>query len=365
MSRVYNFSAGPAALPEAVLLKVQQSLLDWQGRGVSVMELSHRSDDFLAIASEAEENLRQLMSIPDNYKILFLQGGATGQFAAVPNNLLGKTGIADYVEAGHWSKKSIIEAQRYGDIRIIASNGASGRIAYPDPKKWRLSDQADYVHYVSNETVDGLQLHQLPDTGDIPCIVDISSCILSEPIDVNHFGLLYAGAQKNLGPAGMVVVIVRQDLLDQSLGGCPTLNHYKSQAKAGSMLNTPPTFAWYLAGMVFKWVKEQGGVKVMAEINRRKAAKLYAAIDQSALCTCHVKPESRSIMNVVFKLPDEAMTARFLKEAEKCSLTALKGHKAVGGVRASIYNAVPEAAVDALIAFISDFDQNYAGGPAI
>ncbi len=357
MSRVFNFSAGPAMLPAEVLKQAQEEMLDWRGSGMSVMEMSHRGKEFVSIAAEAEADLRELMNIPANYKVLFLQGGATGQFAAVPMNLLrGKT-KADYVNTGAWSKKAIAEAKKYCQVNVVASSEASNFTTIPPRSEWKLSgEEAAYVHYTPNETIGGVEFHWIPEVGDVPLVADMSSTILSRPIDVSKFGLIYAGAQKNIGPAGLVIVIVREDLLGQTIPGTPTLLDYQEQAAADSMYNTPPTYSWYLAGLVFKWLKAKGGLQAMAEINKRKADKLYAAIDGSGgFYRNPVDPACRSWMNVPFLLPSVELEKLFLEQAKKEGLETLAGHRSVGGLRASIYNAMPEEGVDKLVAFMAEF----------
>ncbi len=356
MSRVFNFSAGPAALPEAVLEQAQAELLDYRGTGMSVMEMSHRSGAFVEIAEQAEADLIELLAIPDEYQVLFLQGGATTQFAMVPLNLLDGAVRADYVNTGSWSSKAIAEAQRFCDVNVAASSGNSNFDRVPDPADWVLSSDAAYLHICSNETIGGVQFHELPERSDCPLVADMSSDILSRPIDVSCFGLIYAGAQKNIGPAGLTVVIVRRDLLGRAGAGVPSMLDYAVHAKADSMSNTPPTFAWYLAGLVFRWLKAEGGLEAMAQNNARKANKLYDAIDNSNFYRSPVAVDSRSWMNVPFTLPDPELDSAFLAGAEAAGLTNLKGHRSVGGMRASIYNAVPEAAVDALIEFMSGFE---------
>ncbi len=359
MTRVYNFSAGPAMLPEAVLERARAELLDWHGTGMSVMEMSHRGEEFVSIARQAEADLRRLMGVPDDYHVLFLQGGATSQFAMVPMNLLRGRGRADYLDTGLWSRKAIKEARRYCEVNVAASSEAEGYTTIPPRESWRLDPQAAYVHYTPNETIGGVEFHWIPDTGDVPLVADMSSTILSRPIDVSRFGLIYAGAQKNIGPAGLTVVIVRKDLVGETLPGTPTMLDYAAHAEAGSMLNTPPTFAWYLAGLVFRWILEQGGLEAMAERNRRKAEKLYAAIDASGFYRNPVDPACRSWMNVPFTLADPALDATFLEEAKAAGLVALKGHRSVGGMRASIYNAMPEEGVDRLVEFMRDFERRH------
>ena len=359
MNRAFNFCAGPAALPTEVLEQARDELLDWGGRGHSVMECSHRSPDFMKMAATAEADLRELLAIPDNYKVLFLQGGATLQFAMAPLNLMGKVAKADYINTGHWSAKAISEARRFGEINIAASSEARNFTFAPSQDNWNLSPDAAYVHYTPNETIGGVEFPFIPDTGNVPLVADMSSTILSRPLDVSRFGVIYAGAQKNIGPAGLTLVIVRDDLLDQTMGQCPTLMSYANHAERDSMLNTPPTLAWYLAGLVFKWLRRQGGVVAMAEVNQRKADKLYRAIDESSFFNNAVDSASRSWMNIPFTLADSELDTVFLTESKAAGLFNLKGHKAVGGMRASIYNAVPEIAVDALVAFMSDFEHRY------
>lgn len=358
MTRAFNFCAGPAALPEAVLKQAAAELVDWRGRGCSVMEMSHRGADFVAIAEQAEQDLRSLLSIPDDYAVLFLQGGASQQFAQVPLNLLPEGGSADYLNTGMWSTKAIEEAQRYGTVRVVASDEANGFRGVPDLSTWQLDPQAAYLHVTPNETIHGVAFDTLPDTS-VPIVADLSSSILSGPLDVRRYGLIYAGAQKNIGPAGIVVVIVRKDLLGRARAVTPTLLDYAVAAKNGSMYNTPPTLAWYLAGLVFQWLIAQGGLTAIAAVNERKAAALYAAIDGSDFYANPVVPAYRSRMNVPFTLADAALEKTFLKEAEAQGLLNLAGHRVVGGLRASLYNAVPEAAVTALTAFMADFERRY------
>jgi phosphoserine aminotransferase len=355
--RLFNFCAGPAALPEAVLQKAQADLLDWQGKGLSVMEMSHRSDEYVAIAEQAEQDLRDLLSIPSNYRVLFLQGGASQQFAQIPLNLLPEGGSADYIDTGIWSAKAIEEATRYGHVNVAASAKAFDYFAIPGQNQWQLSDAASYVHYTPNETIGGLEFNWIPEVGDKPLVADMSSTILSRPLDVSRFGLIYAGAQKNIGPSGLVVVIVREDLLGQARSACPTMLDYTVAAKNGSMYNTPPTFAWYLSGLIFQWLKEQGGLEAMETLNRRKQQKLYAAIDASSLYTNPINPADRSWMNIPFRLADDRLDKPFLAGAEERGMLNLKGHRSVGGMRASIYNAVPEVAIDTLVAYMAEFEK--------
>ncbi|WP_456418331.1 3-phosphoserine/phosphohydroxythreonine transaminase [Thiolapillus sp.] len=355
MSRIYNFSAGPATLPEAVLKQAQEELLDWHGAGMSVMEMSHRGKEFMSIAEQAETDLREIMAIPENYKVLFLQGGASSQFAMVPLNLMGRTGKADYINTGSWSKKAIAEARRYGEVNVIADTSSDFRA--PAEEALRFSTDAAYVHYTPNETIQGVAFPYVPDTGDIPLVADMSSIILSRPMDVSRFGIIYAGAQKNIGPAGLTLVIIREDLIGQAPDSCPAMMNYKIHADADSMYNTPPTYAWYLAGLVFRWLKNNGGLEAMAIVNERKAAALYAAIDDLDFYANPVDPACRSRMNVPFTLADAGLDAKFVEEAAQAGLKTLKGHRSVGGMRASIYNAMPEAGVQALIAFMKDFEK--------
>lgn len=360
MTRVYNFSAGPAMIPAAVLEKAQQEMLDWNGSGMSVMEMSHRGKEFMQIAAQAEADVRELMSISDEYAVLFLQGGASSQFAAIPMNLLrGKTG-ADYVNTGAWSKKAISEAKQYCDVNVVASSEASKFSEVPDFSGWKCNSDAAYLHYTPNETIGGVEFPFIPSVGDVPVVADMSSTILSRPVDVNKFGLIYAGAQKNIGPAGLTLVIVRKDLMGTVLPKTPSMMDYQKLSDGESMLNTPPTFAWYLAGLVFDWIKQQGGLTKVAEINERKAAKLYAAIDGSDFYANPVKKEHRSWMNVPFTLKDAELDKLFLEQAGERGLKTLKGHRSVGGMRASIYNAMPEAGIDCLVDFMQEFEKNNA-----
>ena len=359
MSRQYNFCAGPAALPTAVLEQAQRDLLDWQGRGLSVMEMSHRSAEFVGIAEQAEADLRELLDVSDDYAVLFLQGGASLQFGAVPLNLAADGATVDYLNTGQWSKKAIKEASRFCTVNVVASSEDDNFSSVPDFERWQLSDDAAYVHYTPNETIGGVECFSIPQV-TAPLVADMSSTILSRPIDVNQYGLIYAGAQKNIGPAGLALVIVRRDLMGAARPGTPSMLDYKVQSDADSMYNTPPTYAWYLSGLVFAWLKEQGGLAAMERINQRKATKLYAAIDSSGFYANPVRVQDRSTMNVPFTLADSALDGTFLQAAEAAGLLNLKGHRSVGGMRASIYNAVPEAAVDSLIAFMHDFEQRYA-----
>lgn len=356
--RAYNFCAGPAALPTAVLEQAQQELLDWRGRGLSIMEMSHRSKDYVAVAEKAEADLRQLLQVPENYKVLFIQGGASLQFSAIPLNLLGKNNQADYIHTGIWSEKSYKEAKRYAQINVIeAGTSHNGKMAITDPSTWQLSEHAAYVHYAENETIGGIQFPFIPET-QAPLVADISSSILSAPLDVSKFGLLYAGAQKNIGPAGLTLVIVREDLLDQSMPSIPSILKYSDQAKNGSMVNTPASYSWYLSGLVFEWLLAQGGVEAIHQVNLQKANMLYDYIDQSGFYQNPIDKAYRSIMNVPFTLADSRLEALFLQQAEAQHLLNLAGHRSVGGMRASIYNAVPLEGVAALVAFMQDFVKN-------
>ena len=356
MSRVHNFSAGPAALPLEVLETIRNDLPDWLGSGMSVMEVSHRSKDFVELAARAESNLRQLMGVPDEYSVLFPQGGATMQMAMAPLNLTAPGDTVDYVVTGSWGKKAAGEAAKFCSVNV-AADASDRKFTYiPAEAGWQRSANAAYLHYTPNETIAGVEFHFVPD-GDVPLVADMSSSILSRPIDVSRFGVIYAGAQKNIGPAGITLVIVRNDLLEKARPANPHLMTWKSYAESDSMTNTPPTFAWYVADLVFQWLQGQGGVEAMGEINERKSTKLYAAIDASDFYTNPVAKDCRSRMNVPFILADDALDGKFLEESAAAGLTNLKGHRSVGGMRASIYNAVSEEAVDALIAFMAEFER--------
>nr|VFJ43714.1 MAG: phosphoserine aminotransferase apoenzyme [Candidatus Kentron sp. DK]VFJ49475.1 MAG: phosphoserine aminotransferase apoenzyme [Candidatus Kentron sp. DK] len=359
MSRIYNFSAGPAMLSEAVLQRAQEELLDWNGSGMSVMEMSHRGKEFISIAENAEANLRKLMAIPDTYRVLFLQGGATMQFAAVPLNLCGPEDAADYVDTGQWSLKAIKEGKKYCNVNVIASAKEGNHTTIPEESSWQKNPNATYLHYTPNETIGGVEFHWIPDSGGVPLVVDMSSNILSRPVDVSRFGIIYAGAQKNVGIAGLAIVIVREDLIGKAREQTPSVVDYKTQADADSMSNTPPAFAWYMAGLVFEWLLEQGGLSAMAEHNQRKADKLYSAIDHSGFYANPTDPKCRSRMNVPFTLANPELDSTFLSEASAAGLKTLKGHRSVGGMRASIYNAMPEAGVDALVEFMKEFEKKY------
>jgi len=356
MTRVFNFSAGPAVLPEPVLRQAADEMLDWHGSGMSVMEMSHRGKEFISIHAEAEALLRELLAIPANYKVLFVQGGAIGENAIVPMNLLrGKSG-ADYVNTGEWSKKSIKEAKKYCTVNVAASAEANGFTSIPARADWKLDTNAAYVHICSNETIGGVEYHWTPDTGDVPLVADMSSNILSRPIDVSKYGLIYGGAQKNIGPAGLTIVIVRDDLLGRALPVTPSAFDYTQQAENDSMLNTPPTYGIYIAGLVFNWIKAQGGLVAMEAHNRAKAALLYDYLDASAFYSNPVAKPDRSLMNVPFKLKDASLDEAFLKGAQAKGMLQLKGHRSVGGMRASIYNAMPIDGVQALVAYMKEFE---------
>jgi phosphoserine aminotransferase len=355
--RVFNFSAGPAVLPESVLRKAADEMLDWHGSGMSVMEMSHRGKEFISIAAKAEADLRTLMGIPAGYKVLFLQGGAIGENAIVPMNLLAGKAIADYVNTGEWSKKSIKEAKKYGKVGVVASSEDQAFTYVPKQSSWKLDADAAYVHVCTNETIGGVEYHWTPETGDVPLVADMSSHILSRAVDVAKYGVIYAGAQKNIGPAGLTIVIVREDLLDRALPICPSAFHWKAQAEAESMLNTPPTYAIYIAGLVFEWLLAQGGVPAIEKHNVAKAKLLYDCLDQSRFYGHNVRTEDRSRMNVVFRLPSEALEEAFLKGAKERRMLQLKGHRSVGGIRASIYNAMPVEGVQALVDYMREFER--------
>ncbi|MGH8234969.1 MAG: 3-phosphoserine/phosphohydroxythreonine transaminase [Rhodanobacteraceae bacterium] len=356
MSRAWNFSAGPAALPEEVLRRARQELLEWNGARASVMEVSHRGNAFMDMAAKAEADLRELLVIPANYKVLFLQGGATQHFAQIPMNLASDGQRADYIVTGHWGEKAVGEAALFAAPHVAASSKTDGFTSIPDRATWDLDPKAAYVHITTNETIHGVEMHDIPDVGGVPLISDMSSDILSHPLDVSKFGLIYAGAQKNIGPSGLVVMIVREDLLDRQPRPLPRIFRYAEQAAADSMLNTPNTWGWYLAGLTFHWLKEQGGLAEMGRRNRAKADLLYTAIDGSnGFYRNPVAPVARSRMNVRYHLYDSALEPVFVAEADKAGLLALKGHRAVGGIRASMYNAVPIEGVQALCDFMAEF----------
>ncbi|MBT7307397.1 MAG: 3-phosphoserine/phosphohydroxythreonine transaminase [Gammaproteobacteria bacterium] len=357
MARTYNFSAGPAMLPSAVIARAQQEMMEWHSAGMSVMEMSHRGKDYMSIAEKAEADLREVMAIPSNYKVLFLQGGASSQFAMVPMNLLRGSGGADYLNTGMWSKKAIAEARRYCEVNVAADTSAGGFCAVPEQDSLQLNADAAYLHYTPNETIGGVEFDYLPESGEVPLVADMSSTILSRPLDVSRYGVIYAGAQKNIGPAGLTIVIVREDLIGHAPEQTPAMFSYETHAKADSMYNTPPTYSWYMAGLVFEWIKEQGGLAAMAEVNQRKAGKLYELIDSSDFYANPVEKNGRSWMNVPFTLADAALDGAFLSGAAERGLVTLKGHRSVGGMRASIYNAMPEEGVDTLVEFMRAFEQ--------
>ena len=359
MEQIYNFSAGPAVLPKEVLQQARDEMLDWHGSGMSVMEMSHRGKEFMSIAAQMESDLRELTGIPQNYKVLFLQGGASSQFAMVPMNLLRGNTSADYINTGQWSSKAIEEASRYCSVNVAASSEDANFTYIPPQNKWRLNAQAAYVHYTSNETIGGVEFQWVPQV-DVPLVVDMSSDILSRPLDVTRFGLIYAGAQKNLGPAGLTLVIVREDLLGKPLPGTPTLYDYQIHAQNDSMYNTPPTYAMYITGLVLAWLKKQGGLAAMEKINIAKAALLYDYLDSTDFYHCPVVKDDRSRMNVPFTLKDSTLDSEFLKQAQLNGLLQLKGHRSVGGMRASIYNAMPLEGVAKLVAFMKEFANHHA-----
>lgn len=357
MNRVYNFSAGPAVLPEEVLREAAAEMLDYEGTGMSVMEMSHRSSAFQKIIDTAEQDLRDLMAIPDNYKVLFLQGGASQQFAAIPMNLM-KNKVADYIVTGQWAKKASQEAMKYGKVNIVASSADQTFSYIPDCSDLPISEDADYVYICENNTIYGTKFHELPNTKGKTLVADVSSCFLSEPVDVTKYGVLYGGVQKNIGPAGVVIVIIREDLItDDVLDGTPTMLKYKTHADAGSLYNTPPAYGIYICGKVFQWLKKQGGLAAMKEHNEKKAKILYDYLDQSRLFKGTVEKKDRSLMNVPFVTGDTELDAKFVKEAKAAGLENLKGHRSVGGMRASIYNAMPIEGVEALVAFMKKFEE--------
>ncbi len=358
MSRSYNFCAGPAALPEAVLEIARDDMLNWHGTGLSLMEMSHRSPEVVGVAQHAEQTLRDLLGVSDDYAVLFLQGGASTQFSAVPMNLLGDKHSADYVNTGQWSKKAIAEAKRYGAVNVVASSEETNFSTIPAFDSWQLDSNAAYLHYTPNETIGGVEFLWTPEV-DVPLVADMSSTILSRQINVSDFGMIYAGAQKNIGPAGLTLAIVRRDLLGSVSAVCPAMLNWQVAADYESMYNTPPTFALYLAALVFDWLQDQGGLEAIEVVNRRKAEKLYGAIDGSSFYANPVEIVSRSLMNIPFTLADADLDKTFLAESEAAGFLNLKGHRSVGGMRASVYNAVSEAAVDALIGFMQDFETKY------
>ena len=357
--RVINFSAGPAVLPEVVLQQAAAEMLDWHGSGMSVMEMSHRGKEFIGIAAKAEADLRTLLAIPANYKVLFLQGGAIAENAIVPMNLLARRTVADYVNTGEWSKKSIKEAKKYCAVNVAASAEDQGFTYVPTQDRWQLTPGAAYVHVCTNETIGGVEYQWTPDTGDVPLVADMSSHLLSRAIDVPKFGVIYGGAQKNAGSAGLTLVIVRDDLLDRALPITPSAFHWKAQAEADSMVNTPATYAVYIAGLVFQWLLAQGGIAAIERVNVAKAALIYDYLDQTPFYRSLVRKVDRSRMNVPFKLHDETLDEAFLKGAKEHGMVQLKGHRSVGGMRASIYNAMPIEGVQALVAYMRDFEKRH------
>ncbi len=359
MARIYNFSAGPAVLPEEVLARAGDEMLDWHGTGMCVMEMSHRGKEFISIAAEAEKDLRDLLAIPPHYKVLFLQGGATLQFAQVPMNLLDGRGRADYVLTGEWSKKAAKEAQALCDVAIAASSEDRNFTYAPPQEQWKVRPDAAYLHYCSNETIGGVEFHWIPDCGAVTLVADASSHLLSRALDVSKFGLIYAGAQKNIGPAGLVIVVVREDLIGKAAKGTPSVMDYQQQAAADSMLNTPPTFSIYVAGLVFKWLKQLGGVAEMERRNIAKANLLYARLDAGGLYRNPVEKRDRSRMNIPFTLADARLDEAFLKGAAERGMVQLKGHRSVGGMRASIYNAMPLEGVQRLVAYMNEFEKQH------
>jgi phosphoserine aminotransferase len=358
--RVFNFSAGPAVLPEAVLRRAAEEMLDWQGSGMSVMEMSHRGKEFLSIAHSAESNFRQLLGIPSNYKVLFLQGGAMAMNALIPMNLLGQLRSADYVNTGIWSTKSIEEAKKYCQVNVVASSEDKNFTYVPSQSTWMRDSHAAYLHFCSNETIGGVEYHWMPEVGDVPLVADMSSNILSSVIDVSQYAVIYGGAQKNIGPAGLTFVIVRDDLLDRALPITPSVFHWKQQAEHESMLNTPPTYGIYMAGLVFEWLQQQGGLPAIEKINKKKASLLYDFLDSTEFYFSPVKKEDRSRMNIPFHLRDTRLNDLFLEGAQERGLLQLKGHRSVGGMRASLYNAMPIEGVVALVNYLRDFEKHRA-----
>ncbi len=359
MGRVFNFSAGPAVLPEEVLSQVRDEMLDWHGSGMSVMEMSHRGKEFISIAEKAESDCRELLGIPSTYKVLFLQGGATAQFAMVPMNLLRGKSKADYVHTGEWAKKAIAEAKKFCTVNIAASSEDRNFCYVPTQASWKLDPEAGYCHITSNETIGGIEYHWIPQTGDVPLVADMSSHLMSRPVDVSKYGVIYAGAQKNIGPAGLTIVIVREDLVGRPVSGTPAMMDYKVHADSASMYNTPPTFALYVAGLVFQWLKRKGGLGAMEKENIAKAQILYDCLDATGFYTCPVAREDRSRMNVPFRLKDDNLDEAFLNGAKSLGLVQLKGHRSVGGMRASIYNAMPRKGIEVLVEFMRGFERQH------
>jgi len=358
MARLHNFCAGPAALPVEVLEQARADMLEWHGRGVSFMEMSHRSPEVVGVVEGAEACLRRLLQIPDDYAVLFLQGGASTQFAAVPLNLAAAGAPVDYLDTGHWSLKAIAEARRFADVNVAASSAATCYADVPPRDSWHCRDGAAYFHYCPNETIGGVEMFDVP-TVDAPLVADMSSTLLSRPIDVSRFGVIYAGAQKNIGPAGLTLVIVHRELLGRARDVCPSMLDWSIASENASMYNTPPTFSLYLAALVFEWLEAAGGLEAMAATNRRKAETLYRAIDRSVFYRNPVAPAYRSRMNIPFILADASLDGRFLEEATAAGMLGLKGHRSVGGMRASLYNAVPQVSVDALVDFMQYFERRY------
>ncbi|MBI3141181.1 MAG: 3-phosphoserine/phosphohydroxythreonine transaminase [Rhodocyclales bacterium] len=359
MARIFNFSAGPAALPEDVLKQAAEEMLDWHGSGMSVMEMSHRGKEYMAIHAQAEQDLRELMGIPANYKVLFLQGGATLQFEMIPMNLLRGKGTADYIHTGEWAKKAIKAAKLFGQVNVAATAEDRKFTYVPPQSSWKLDKDAAYVHICSNETIGGVEYHWVPETGDVPLVADMSSNILSRPVDVSKYGLIYAGAQKNIGPAGLTIVVVREDLIGKGAPTPPTMLDYKTHAEADSMYNTPPTYGIYVAGLVFQWLKRNGGLEAMYKRNQEKAGLLYRLLDESRFFHSPVAKADRSLMNVPFTLKNAELDEEFLKGAKARSMIQLKGHRSVGGMRASIYNAMPVEGVKVLVDYMKEFEAKH------
>ena len=353
---VYNFGAGPAMLPRETMQLARAEFLDWHGAGMSVMEMSHRSDEFMSIATQTEADFREILAIPDNYKVLFLQGGASSQFAMVPLNLLAGKNTADYFHTGIWSGKALKEAERFCKVNVIVDDN-DALLSVPEAETWSLDPDAAYVYYTDNETISGVQFPTIPDVADVPLVSDMTSNLLSKPLDVSRYGVIFAGAQKNIGPPGLVIVIVREDLLGHAPKHIPSMYDYAIQAKNDSMYNTPPTYSWYISGLVLKWIKEQGGLQAMERMSRARSNSLYQAIDESEFYNNPIDPRYRSRMNVPFTLKDDSLNEKFASEAKDHGLVALNGHRSVGGMRASMYNAMPEEGVDALIAFMQEFER--------
>ncbi len=354
---VYNFGAGPAMLPREVMQLARAEFLDWHGAGMSVMEMSHRSDEFMSIATQTEADFRELLAIPENYKVLFLQGGASSQFAMVPLNLLAGKNTADYFHTGIWSGKALKEAKRFCKVNVIADDDNDTLLSVPEAETWSLDPDAAYVYYTDNETISGVQFPIIPDVADVPLVTDMTSNLLSKPLDVSRYGVIFAGAQKNIGPSGLVVVIVREDLLGHAPKNVPSMYDYAIQAKSNSMYNTPPTYSWYMSGLVLKWIKEQGGLEAMERMSLARSDSLYQAIDDSDFYNNPVAARYRSRMNVPFTLIDDSLNEKFANEAKDHGLVALQGHRSVGGMRASMYNAMPGEGVDALITFMQEFER--------